>query len=169
MNPIAAPIVSPVPGVHQSRFGFHPISKEQSKKLRFLNGVYQKALGRAAAWKRWYAKAPHNRVIKQRVRDANGQVVGYKDPVPWNEPAVCPIFSSLKTTKTLYHPTLGYHKDGIDLTEVTTIDLDIPACARSARMPAPTQEAVKKLSLTPSQIDAIHADAVAWLEGLKKK
>ena len=39
-----------------------------------------------AAWRRWHAKLPHNRVKRERIRNPQGQVVGYTQPVPIPEP-----------------------------------------------------------------------------------
>jgi hypothetical protein len=48
----------------QSKWGFHPVSLETSRKLRKLNAAYDKAARRAKSWERWDRKAPHNRVQK---------------------------------------------------------------------------------------------------------
>ena len=39
-----------------------------------------------AAWRRWNAKASHNRVCRERIRDSAGRVVGYGPAVPVPEP-----------------------------------------------------------------------------------
>jgi hypothetical protein len=39
-----------------------------------------------AAWRRWTAKRPHNRVRRAVVRDASGRKVGYGEAVPVPEP-----------------------------------------------------------------------------------
>jgi hypothetical protein len=153
--------------VFQSRWGFHPVSRETDKKLRFLNLVYQRALRMAASWRRWERKAPHNRVQCPKVRDANRNVIGYGDPVPWNEPAICPVFTSKITKKVQWHPTLGYHKDGIDYTYVETHGAEIQAVARQARTPYPTQEAVRPLSLKVEEINALYDKAVEWMASRK--
>lgn len=153
--------------VFQSRWGYHPCSRETSKKLRFLNLVYQKALHLSAAWKRWEAKAPHNRVHRKPIR-RDGQVVGYGDPVPWNEPAICPIFSEKITKKVVWHPTKGYNKDGTDYTYVETKDRFVPAAARQARTPMASTDQVRPLSLTEQEIDALYDQAVQWMASRKK-
>jgi hypothetical protein len=149
--------------VFQSRWGFHPVSREIDKKLRFLNTVYQRALRMAATWRRWERKAPHNRVTRPKVKDSSGQVIGYGEPTPWNEPAICPIFTSKITKKVQWHPTLGYHKDGIDYTYVETHGEEILAAARQARTPCPTPEAVRPLSLTVEEINSLYDRAVEWM------
>lgn len=155
-------------GVFQSKWGFHPVSKEIDSKLRFLNTVYMKMLHLKAAWERWERKEPHNRVQRPRLRDEKGQVYGYGDPLPWNEPAVCPIFAEKTTKKVVWHPTKGYNKDGTDLTTVEIVGPDITAVARQARTPYPTPEAVRPLSLTVEQINTLYEKAVQWMASRKK-
>jgi hypothetical protein len=41
---------------------------------------------RVAAWRRWSAKLPHNRVRRAVIRDASGRRVGYGPAVPLPEP-----------------------------------------------------------------------------------
>lgn len=147
----------------QSKWGFHPCSREVSKKLRFLNDVYQKALHKAAAWRRWDRKAPHNRVQWPKIRNNSGNVIGYGDPVPLGEPALCPVFTSKITKKVTWHPTKGYFKDGIDYTYVETDGEEIRETARQARTPMPTPEDVHPLPLTEQEIDALYDRAVEWM------
>lgn len=145
--------------VHQSRWGFHPCSKEIDRKLRFLNGVYQSALHKSGAWRRWERKAPHNRVARPRVRNAAGRVVGYGEPVPLGEPKLCPVFAEKVTRRVNWHPTLGYHADGIDLTEVVVSDRRIPEAARIARTPADSPGDVRPLPLSVEEIEELYATA----------
>lgn len=144
---------------HRSRWGFHPCSWETHKKLCFLNRVYQAAVQKAAAWKRWERKAPHNRVARPRVRDASGRVVGYGEPTPLGEPRLCPVFSSLATRKVVWHPTKGYNANGQDLTEPVLDDHRVPEAARMARSPVATPGEVKGLPLTAEEIDRLWAAA----------
>ena len=153
----------------QSKWGFHPVSRETSKKLRFLNTVYMKAQHRAKAWDRWDRKAPQNRVHVPRIRNEQRQVIGYGEPQPWNEPALCPLFSKLTTKRTNWHPTKGYFGQGVEYTFVETdvaLGNDIRVAARQARKPVATAEEVQPLSLTVEEIDALYEKAVAWMESV---
>ncbi|MCI0701447.1 MAG: hypothetical protein L0241_10235 [Planctomycetia bacterium] len=72
--------------MYKSRWGFHSCSYEEFCELRSL---WKEVLARrkmVAAWRRWYAKAAHNRVKRERIRDSNGHVVRYGQPVPMPEP-----------------------------------------------------------------------------------
>jgi hypothetical protein len=72
--------------MHQSRWGFHPCSLAEFRVLRDLWRAVLIRRRQVAAWRRWAAKAPHNRVTRPRVRDQSGRVVGYAAGVPVPEP-----------------------------------------------------------------------------------
>lgn len=152
--------------VFKGKWGYYAISYETLKKLRFLNVVFLKALRRAAAWKRWEWKAPHNRVRRVKLR-RDGWVVGYGESKPWPEPELCPVFSEKVTKHTNWHPARGYFKDGIDYIYVETRGRNIPEAARQARMPVATAEEVRPLSYTTEEIDALYEKAKAWVDSLK--
>lgn len=133
-------------GVFQSRFGFHPCSKETSKKLRFLNGVHAKALHLEAAWERWNRKAPWNRIQKRYIRDEKGVKIGKEivldangKPAEWKEPQLCPFFDREDAQMIL-------------------------AASRQARMPQPTPEQVQPLLFSDEEIDRLYEVAKNWLE-----
>jgi hypothetical protein len=148
--------------VFESRWGFHPVSREVDKKLRFLNGIYQRALRMAASWRRWDRKDPSNRVHRPRIR-SNGQVIGYGQPEPWNEPAICPIFSNKTTRKVEWHPMKGYFKGGIDFTSVETDGPYILSAAKQARTHCKTAAEVRPLPLTVEEINTLYDRAMLWL------
>lgn len=141
--------------VFKSRFGYHPVSKETDKKLRYLNAVHQKALHLAGAWRRWYAKQLQNRVHKTRLRDADGKVTGYGESVPWSEPAVCPVFSDKETKQVqIYWPVKGF--------------VGILAVARQARTPYATPEEVRPLAIRVEEINTMYDMAQEWMASRKK-
>lgn len=158
--------------VFQSKFGFHPCTRETDKKLRFLNGIYQKALSMSAAWERWDRKAPHNRVLRRRLRDEQGRVIGREtvlddqaQPIPMPEPEICPIFSDKMLRKTNWSRDGKYHRTPIEITVVETDGPYILAAARQARKPQPTAEDVRPLPLSEEEeIDALYQRAKEWLE-----
>jgi len=47
--------------VYESRWGFHPVSYETFRKLKFLHKWYYQTLKDHANWRRWIRKLPHNR------------------------------------------------------------------------------------------------------------
>lgn len=160
--------VVPMPvKVHQSRWGFHPTSRETDKKLRFLNGVYQKALSRASAWTRWNNKSPSNRFTRKRIRNEKGQTIGYGDKIQWNEPNICPIFSNKITKKVNINPINGqYFKNGIDWTVIETFNQQVSDSAFRSRMPYVTAQEVKPLPLSTEKIDVLYDQAKNWMENV---
>src|SRR5262245_54240952 len=74
--------------MHQSRWGFHPCSLDEFRELRDLWRAVLIRRKQVAAWRRWNAKAPQNRVSRERIRDPAGRVIGYRDPVPIPEPTL---------------------------------------------------------------------------------
>src|SRR5205085_2344982 len=96
--------------MHRSRWGFHPCSHEEFSALRRLWRLVLARRRQAAAWRRWAAKLPHNRVRREKVRDphgtrraggsagVNGWVIGYGPPVPVPEPPL-PAVACRKVTR----------------------------------------------------------------------
>lgn len=143
--------------VHQSRFGYHPCDYPTFCKLKVLNKVYQLARSRAAAWKRWDRKAPHNRIVRERIRNSSGQVVGYRPPVPMPEPEIIPIFSEKVCSQSFYRNG-QYDKNGFD---VCNVELDPPTICEdyfNARHPKASPEEVVRLRLSQEEIDRMYLD-----------
>lgn len=152
--------------VFQSKWGFHVVSKETLKKLRFLNGVYQRALGRAKSWGRWERKLPQNRVCRPRQRNEAGRIVGYGEATPWLEPSLCPVFTMKITERVVVHPTKGYHKDGQDYTHVQVNSHSIVEATRQARTPFASQKDVPMPVLSEQHIEALYSQAKQWVTSL---
>ena len=92
--------------VHESKWGFHSVSKEAYSKLRFLNAIYDKSLHLAAAWERWNNKLPQNRIQKRAIRDDKGWKIGSEivldlngNPISLIEPKLCPLFHNFAKSK----------------------------------------------------------------------
>jgi hypothetical protein len=81
----------------KSRWGFHPCAFEEFRELRTLWRAVLAQRKQAAAWRRWSAKLPHNRVKRERLRDASGRAVGYGPPVPVPEPPLPAVACRLVT------------------------------------------------------------------------
>jgi hypothetical protein len=84
--------------MHKSRWGFHPCSFEEFCELRSLWKAVLIRRRQVAAWRRWNAKAPHNRVTRERIRDPAGRVVGYTVGKPAPEPPL-PVVACRKVTR----------------------------------------------------------------------
>jgi hypothetical protein len=150
--------------VHQSKWGFHPISREASKKLRFINSVYAKSQHLAGAYERWDRKQPQNRVMVRRVKDADGKrrreavLDAAGKPVPMTEPQVCPLFH----TKVPSRVQNGYYYLG--RADDNGYGEKILAASRQARTPQPTPEAVLPFPFTEEEIDRLYETAKDWME-----
>ncbi len=107
--------------------------------LKELNKLWVAARGRAAAWRRWSRKLPHNRVRRTRVRDAAGRTVGYGPPVPVPEPPLLPYFCQ----------TVRLPSGRVD---VVLTGEAVEAAYRLARKPQPTAEAIHPLQLAEDEI-----------------
>jgi hypothetical protein len=84
--------------MYKSRWGFHPCAFEEFRELRDLWRAVLIRRRQVAAWRRWNARAPHNRVKRPRIRDSEGRVVGYALGVPMPEPPL-PELACRKVTR----------------------------------------------------------------------
>jgi hypothetical protein len=157
--------MSSAPQVFRSRWGFHPCAYATYRQLKLLNLVYRKAVRLAHAWQRWERKDPHNRVSRRRLRDNQGQAVGYGAPVPLPEPRLCPVFSQKAYERRYVDKKGRFYKDGFVQEVVQTDDLGISADYAAARKPQADPGDVRPLRHTPDEIDALYRQALAWLEG----
>ncbi len=149
--------------VYQSKWGYHPCSKEMSKKLRTINRVYLKALRLQAAHDRWANKDPQNRVLFSTVRDEEGKRTGripvldkQNKPVPMKEPKLCKIFEW--TYK--YEPNRRPRR-------ISKIGESILEASRQARKPVATPEEVKRLAYgycdgSEAAVCRLYEQCVAW-------
>lgn len=150
--------------VFQSKWGYHPVSYETSKKLRFINKVFSKAKHVAGAWERWERKEPQNRVIYTYIKGPNDKKTkkvlcdDQGNPVLWKEPNVFNWFFEKKPTERhKYYTSKGWCRSG-GLGEA------ILEASRIARMPANSPEAVQSLKFSEKEIDEIYEAAKAWFE-----
>jgi hypothetical protein len=133
--------------MHQSRWGFHPCSLEEFRELRLLWRLVLVRRRQVAAWRRWAAKLPHNRVTRQRVRDATGRVVGYTQPVPVPEPPLPAV-----ACRTVTRPS---GRVEVELAGPSGRDLRrLREAYRLARRPRPTTAEVTPLPVTAAEVKA---------------
>lgn len=148
--------------VFRSRWGFHPCDYATYRKLKLLHSVYMQSLQLAAAWWRWKRKDPHNRVMRRRIRNTKGQVIGYEAPVLMPEPKLCPLFTR-KTAEKCYSDKNGnYSREGF-MEVVVTDDHGIAGDFANARRPAKAESEVQALRVNLATINELHAQAVRWL------
>lgn len=135
--------------VHKGRFGYYPCDYETFKKLKALHKLAWKALYETAAFNRWYRKEPQNRVIRKKIRNSAGQVVGYAAPVARPQPQLTSPFGLFG---------LGGNSGFAGLAPELE---DVISDYRNARMPRKTPEEVRPLRLSMAQIDEFLAKAAA--------
>lgn len=163
--------------VYKSRWGYHPISYEQSKKIRFINGVFAKAQHRKAAWNRWNNKEPQNRVQRRYLRDSLGFKIGTEilkdqngNPLPWSEPDICNVFYTKIPCEvwSKVDGKWGWHNSDqlkkIVISETGKKMLTILYASRLARMPQTNPETVKDFPITDDEIDDLYEKVKKWTE-----
>lgn len=136
----------------KGKYGYYPCDWTTYQKLKKLNMAYSKALSSKSRWDAWDRKEPQNRVIRAKIRNSNGQVVGYQAGVPLPEPEICPVFCRKVVKSVKWGKKGGFYPNGKDETFVEMVDLPIYKDYRLARYPAPTEE-VCGLSLKLVEID----------------
>jgi hypothetical protein len=148
----------------RSRWGFHPCDYPTYRKLKFLNQVYLQAVRLANAWARWKRKDPHNRVRRRRIRNEEGQTIGYEPPLPLPEPKTCPVFSQKVVEPRHVDKKGNFTREGFLEERVVTDNLWIPADYASARRPVADQAAVQPLHHTLVELEELYEKARTWLE-----
>ena len=107
--------------------------------LKELNRLWVRARHEAAAWRRWHRKLPHNRVRRERVRDAAGRVVGHGPPRPVPEPRLTSPFG-----RPVELPS--------GAADVVLDDRGVAAAYRLARRPCPTAAEVRPLPVSGEEV-----------------
>jgi hypothetical protein len=143
----------------RSRWGWHPCDYATFVLLKRLHAAYWKALRQYAAWKRWRRKMPHNRVLRRRIRDEQGNKVGVEVAGPWPEPPLPPLFCTRRQVLTYWSEGGKPIKEGRLTEEVVFDDLGIPEAYRTARRPAATEAEVTPLRLSPEEVRRLVARA----------
>jgi len=108
--------------VHKSRWGFHPCSYEDFRKIKLLHKHYWLAKIAEAAHERYYRKLPHNRVIRKMNK------IVLEKPIPMPVPFFPAIYE-----KILKKPIVPLYQQ--------------------ARHPQPTEDQVKPLAISMSQVN----------------
>lgn len=140
----------------QGKHGWYPCDWATYQKLKALNMDFDKALHQKAAWERWDRKEPQNRVMRARLKDSTGKVVGYAAPIPLPEPELSSIFLKKVVKKVQWSKKGGYHKDGIEETFVELDKLPIFEDYWKSRYPVAGEEGVSPLSLKLDEIEELH-------------
>lgn len=133
--------------MNQSRWGFHPCSAEEFRELRSLWRAVLTRRRQVAAWRRWNAKLPHNRVARERVRDPGGRVTGYGPPVPLPEPPL-PAVACRRVTRPSGAVEVEFAGPSGDALR------RLQDAYRVARRPRPTAAEVEPLPVTPAEVRA---------------
>ena len=134
--------------MHQSRWGFHPCSFEEFRALRALWRAVLIRRRQVAAWRRWNAKAPHNRATRERIRDSGGRAIGYGEAVPVPEPPL-PVVACRKVTRPSGKVEVEFAGPDAQGTALTS-----GGHGRLARRPRPTAAEVEPLLVTTAEVAA---------------
>ena len=97
--------------VHQGKYGYYPCSRETFLKLKKLNAALTRAKHSAAAWYRWARKAPQNRVIREYIRNEQGQKTGFSIIGQMTEPKINIFFSEIYDTNRQYSTNSGLYEN----------------------------------------------------------
>lgn len=123
--------------VFQSKWGFHPCSREHYMKLKQVRYYLHINRMQLAAWERWSRKLPKNRVrwIFDGFYDKHALDISFTQwkAEPWAEPEGCPVNLSLIMTD--YNNAL----------------------------PVPSADAVKGLVIPLESLDAMIEQCEGWL------
>ena len=165
---------SPAVAACRSRWGWHPCGYETFLLLKRLFAHWQEAQRRRAEWERWARKAPHNRLVRQPVRDVKGRIVGRVILGPWTEPPLCPVFLVKRQEVDQFHPDSRYDWETkqwsgplrdvvrpVRLPGGTEMGAAVEADYRNASNPRADPSEVRPLTLTEAQL----REMLAWLEG----
>jgi hypothetical protein len=116
--------------------------------LKEINKRNQAALRRAAAWRRWARKLPHNRVSRPVLRNERGQRIGYGPATPIPEPPIDPCFCRMVELPS-------------GRVELAFAEKRIEAAYRLARHPKATEAEVVPLPLTEAEVLKLYQECAA--------
>lgn len=151
-------------GTFETRWGHVAYSYEDYLKLKKLHKIWFRALRSAAVWKRWVRKAPHNRLSRRTLRDAEGRRIGREVIGPTTEPRTCELFSR-KLVDVDRKPIVDdRNKCGWFMGWIKTDDA-VAVEYRKAKHPKADAGEVGKAGLTGPEIDSMLAAAEEWLAG----
>jgi hypothetical protein len=142
--------------VHLGKYGYHPCDWQTYQKLKKINMALTEAIHMKAAWERWYMKEERNRVIRKRIKDSNGQVIGYEDPIPCPEPPLCPVFSTKIVNMSKWDKHHVYHKDPVEVISIELTKLPIYEDYRKARYPSASEESCSLLSINLDLVNELY-------------
>jgi hypothetical protein len=144
---------------HRSKWGWHPCDYETYRLLKALNRLCEQARRQCAAWHRWRRKLPHNRVLRRAVLDERGSKVGWEVAGPRPEPGLTPLFCARRRELTYWGEDGRPLREARPAETVALADHGVPEAYAAARRPAPTEEGVARLRLTPAEVRRLAAEA----------
>lgn len=139
--------------VTKTKLGYFVCRKATYAKVKKLHGYYLRALRQAAKWKRWYAKAPKNRVVQTRTYENGRTTLGVILPV--TEPKLLPIFTKKEVVSTYYDRDGHYVEGGIEIEKVSVCDMGICALFQAVRKPKKYQKNLPEVTTTLVEIEAM--------------
>jgi hypothetical protein len=141
---------------HQSKYGWYPCDIETYHKLKAINLAYDQAIHKMKAWERWERKDPKNRVIRKKLKDSTGRVVGYGIAELQPEPEICSIFCKKILKKVNFDKANNYYKDGIERIFIEQLEGSVYDDYRKARYPMASEAEVRPLIMSMDRIDKLY-------------
>lgn len=139
----------------QGKFGWYPCDIETYHKLKAINFAFDQAVHKMKAWERWDRKDVKNRVVRKKLKDSTGRVVGYGLAEPMPEPPLCPIFFK-KAVKLVNFQNGVYYKAGIEKTFVEMSQGSVYDDYRKARYPVSTEAEVQSFNISLEKINELY-------------
>lgn len=153
------------PGIHASRFGFHPCSWQVCQMLKRLNYHQERAWRQFRHWQRWQRKHPRNRMqrapIYGKAQDRNGVVIkpgiykiGWQIGGPIPEPTLHPDFVQRQTVRD-EQLSLDHSRPVMTESAAFFWRQAITEDYRNARTPRASGSEVRPLLMDPSEIRSL--------------
>lgn len=155
---------------NKSRFGYHCCDYETFLKLKELHKWFYEELHRWSTWRRWANKEPQNRVVRRKIKDLNGYVIGKETIGKAPEPKYCPYFHKNGKPGTEKRILVSYKYDRETKKTIMTWKPNIHedqiiSAYQIARMPKPTPKDVDPIA--PSILKhllELHSKVKEWYE-----
>lgn len=145
--------------VYETKYGFYPCDKETMLKLKALFKEWYRSLSEMAKWGRWDRKMPQNRVMKKKIRDTNGRVIGREVIGPMPEPVYSSIFCEKQTKegyKWVYEQCGGYGRETYNYEVLVSKNKDIIEAYWAASSIKRSADEVTKLGVSLEKIDELY-------------
>jgi hypothetical protein len=102
--------------------------------------------------------------MRRRIRNAQGQTVGYEPPAPLPEPRICPVFSQKVFEQHRVDKRGNFSREGFLVEKVFTDGDWIPTAYARARKPVADPAEVQPLDHSLAELEQLYEKARCWVE-----